>query len=312
MDKIFMIDRYEVNESIFSRYKNKIKQAIFERITRNSLPYFTRGGDAISVSSQIYGFHELPIRRLFEEAARSGYSDFLVDIGANIGLSSCQTGNLFSEVHCFEPNPNCFRILSVNAQTAVDANRLNLYNIGLGSQRATGRLLVPKHNWGGGFVLDEHNAYTMDLLAKKDGFENFATENYHDLEIEIHPAVEVFDRLFANLAKKKLVRGVVKIDVEGYELTVLSALAQTLPPEKEILVVFENFDKRLDEKSLLAQFGRRAQLFQVLRTPIKKMNRIRRVVEILMELGYRYKLVPFDKNTPSNDLVMIIGRNGEC
>ena len=305
-----MIDRYEVRESIFSRYKNKIKQAIFERITRNSLPYFTRGGDAISVSSQIHGFHELPVRRLFEEAASLGYSDFLIDIGANIGLSSCQTGNLFRELHCFEPNPNCFRILSVNTQIAIDANKLNLYNIGLGSQRVTGRLLVPKHNWGGGFVLDEHNAYTTDLLAKKDGFEKFATENYHDLEIEIHPATEVFDRLFANLAKKNLVRGVIKIDVEGYELVVLKALAQTLPQEKEIVVIFENFDSELDEKSLLAQFGQRAQLFQILRTPVKKMNRIRRAVEILAGMGYKYNLVPFHKSIPSNDLVMLISRDG--
>jgi FkbM family methyltransferase len=301
-----MISSYKVRESIVSRYKNKIKSAVFARLTANGMPYFTRGGDAISVSSQIHGYHELPVRRLFEGAAKSGYSDFMIDIGANIGLSSCQSGNLFNEVHCFEPNPNCFSILSVNTRIAIDAHRLNLYNLGFGAERSTGRLLVPKHNWGGGFVLDENNAYTIDLLAQKDGFQKFDPENYHDLEIEIHPAAEIFKRLFANLLERKLLKGVIKIDVEGYESLVLRSLAQTLPSEMELLVVFESFDKGLDHKSLVSEFGERAQLFQILRTPIKNMNRFKRILEILLGMGYEYNLVPFSHSNPSCDLVLLI------
>lgn len=303
-----MIESYLEKESILSRYKTRLNEAAYRRLTKNALPYFTRGSDSISVSSQINGCHEVQIKKLFETASNRGYGDFLIDIGANIGLSSCQSGNLFKEVHCFEPNPNCFKILTVNTQIAVQSSKLHLYNIGLGATRTSAQLLVPKHNWGGAFVMDKNNAYSSGLLSEKDGLGAFNPENYHNLEIEIHAAVDVFKSLFQELLDRNLKKGVIKIDVEGYELLVLRALAQTLPKEVELVVVFECFDKGFDEKSLLEDFSGRAGLFQILRTPMKSMNWFMRLVEIISNAGYMYNIVPFDRGNTSSDALLIIGR----
>ena len=59
------------------------------------------------------GVYEPHIKFLIDYLAEKGYSDFLIDIGANIGLTSCQSGNSFKEIHMFEPNPDCVNILKV-------------------------------------------------------------------------------------------------------------------------------------------------------------------------------------------------------
>ena len=110
---------FSSRESLFQRHVVRKKIGIFQRLTKGALPLFTRGGDEICVSPQIFGYYELRVKDLMDFYAAQGHSDFLIDIGANIGLSTCQSGDRFKEVHCYEPNPNCFKILEVNTQIAL-------------------------------------------------------------------------------------------------------------------------------------------------------------------------------------------------
>ncbi len=92
---------YLKKDSGFSLILYKFKNIIFRKITKNSLQLFLRGKDIISVSPQTCGFHELGLTTLISSIAENGASDFLIDIGANIGLTSCQNGNDFKRVFLF-------------------------------------------------------------------------------------------------------------------------------------------------------------------------------------------------------------------
>jgi hypothetical protein len=149
-----------------------IKSWMFRKLTRDSSDLFFRGRDIISVRSQISGTWEPTLTALIAHFADTGYDDFLIDIGANIGLVSSQSGNRFKHVHMFEPNPHCCNLIEVNTAIALNVPK-TLHRYGLGDCDKTCELTVPKHNWGGAFVNDGANTYDKAILAAKDGFAEY-------------------------------------------------------------------------------------------------------------------------------------------
>jgi hypothetical protein len=87
---------------------------LLKYLTKKSAGLFLRGGDLISIGVLSEGIHEPDTSELIKIFADGGYNNFLIDIGANIGLISCQTAEKFSEVHMYEPNPLCCHVLAVN------------------------------------------------------------------------------------------------------------------------------------------------------------------------------------------------------
>ena len=226
----------------YSTYrKNKLKLSAYKKLTKQALPLFFRGGDIISFAPLANGVYEPEIKALIDHLASSGYADFLIDIGANIGLSSCQSGAGFQEVHMFEPNPNCLSILKVNAKIALRHRNYVIHEYGLGSQQEVLQLYVPYDNWGGAFVKSSSNEYDEALLSSKDGHGKFDLKNYDVLDVAIEPAAERLAQLFASLAAKKLTQGVIKIDVEGFEKLVIDAILATCPTSFHAFVIFENW-----------------------------------------------------------------------
>ena len=69
-----------------------------------------RCSDLITVDIQLFGVHEPLITKIISYFNKEGFNDFFLDVGANIGISTCQNGNDFKEVHLFEPNPLCRNI----------------------------------------------------------------------------------------------------------------------------------------------------------------------------------------------------------
>lgn len=242
-----------------------LRFSVFKKLTANSCQLFMRGGDYISILPQISGVWEPALTKLIGFFVELGNDDFLIDVGANIGMTSCQNGGAFKEVHMFEPNPLCFAILGVNTQISLDPALVNVYPFGLGDVEKRVSLTVPKHNWGGGFVNDPTNSYGADVLVQKDGFSDFDPSKYYSIEILIKSAEEEFARLFSELRGRGRLRGVVKIDVEGYERTVLAGLAKALPEDFKVFVVFESWDSNFDMAGVLDEFGGRAVAYKLSR-----------------------------------------------
>jgi len=229
----------------YSNFKRRLKRSIFKKLTRKSLNVFLRGGDIISRDPLLEGAHEHALTKFICNCAENGMSDFFIDVGANIGLTSCQNGNGFKKVYCFEPNPLCVNILKTNLAISLSKGDFKIFDFALGDEDGEFDLYVPKYNWGGAFVKDG-NDYADDVLGKKDGFEGINSDNYILNTVKVKNSEVVFTDLFASIVEKNLHNGLIKIDVEGFERKVLLAIANTVPSSMNVSIVFENWDPSFD------------------------------------------------------------------
>jgi FkbM family methyltransferase len=277
---------------------------LFKRLTRHALPLFVRGGDIISSAPQALGSHEPQVAGLLESFARDGHRDFLIDVGANIGLTSCQSGPKFARVEMFEPNPLCAGVLRTNAAIALDRTPHTVHPFGLGTRDERLTLRVPRNNWGGAYVVTPDNDYDCQTLLAKDGFTRDDAANYLTLGIEIRDAVETFRELFARLVEAGARRGAVKIDVEGLESVVLRAIAETTPPELSLFVVFEHWGGSFDAAPLLASFGERATLHALVKSPSGAHSALGKLWAIVASGGQAFVLQRWTSGSQANDLVL--------
>jgi len=297
---------YSARESLIERYTLRIKGAIYHWLTKDALPIFVRGQDNISFTPMVFGYHEIRVKELINQSAKNGHQDFLIDIGANIGLSACQSGDLFKEVHCYEPNPDCFNILEVNTRISLSKCKLHLNRFGLGAEKAEKTLYVPKGNWGGGFIHDENNSYKDDQLGSKDGYQGFNPNNYNQTTIAIEPAKETLEALFKDLESKGLRKGFIKIDVEGYEPLIVRAIADSIPDNFSAIILFEYFTPQFNPDELLSHFNGRANAYKLARAPEKRISKIKRFMTIISQLGYSFQLDKYDVDCTSTDIVFIV------
>lgn len=141
--------------------------------------------------------------------------DTFVDIGANVGfytLIASEIVGATGRVFAFEPVPSTFEVL----QGAVLVNRLSncrLRSVALGSEATESEMVVPHCESGG-----------SNLLGRYDGALTPVTVSIGDEELaQINPAAT----------------GIVKIDVEGFELQVVRGLRQTLARCPGLIYVVE-------------------------------------------------------------------------
>jgi FkbM family methyltransferase len=300
---------YDYKVDPFSTTSHYFKDWLFERLTEKSLPLLIRGADILSMSAQIHGDYEPHIKHLIEHCANSGFSDFFIDVGANIGLTSCQSGDSFKEVHMFEPNPDCFNVLRINSKIALKKCRYVLHEYGLGDEDTQKVLSIPRHNWGGAFINDGKNMYTDMTLASKDGFELLDSANYEEVTINIKNSVEVLGKLFVSFQTANRSSGVIKIDVEGYEPIVLGAIAATIPEHFRAIIVFESWDPDFDIDAVVSQFKGRAEAFKIMRFPKFKswVPRPIKALRVMVKGGHSTRLVACRSGANNaGDLVLVV------
>ncbi len=196
---------------------------------------FLRRGDLISQDSLINGRHEAYTDALVDCAVSCGYDGFFVDVGANIGLTLYQNAAKFPRCVAFEPNGMVFPALTANAGL-IDHPDISLHPVGIGPDDAELELMVPRHNMGGAY-LREGNAYSDELLAAKDQLDG-VTDGYLRQTVRIIGPASLAAIIAERLPER--VKGFVKIDVEGYEQHVLSALLPLLGA-RPTCVFFENW-----------------------------------------------------------------------
>ena len=239
------------------------KEKVFKSVAKKSVPLFLRGQDTINITPSVSGHHEVDVEEVLCWAARTGHNDFLIDIGANIGLISCLCGNHFKQVFCYEPNPLAFKILEVNTKIALSpACTVHLFNFAIGREDSSADLVIPKYNWGGAFIVSG-NSYDEKTLLKKDGYATYDPDNYLHETVTVCKAADSLGPVFESLAQRDQKRGVIKIDAEGYEMQILQAIACVLPVDFEVLVVFENHLQRQLKAEVLGMFAVISRLYEI-------------------------------------------------
>lgn len=260
--------------------KERFMRKSFNLMTKKSMNIFVRGKDIGSVRPQIFGVHEERLTKFIEVTAQEGNSDFFIDIGANVGLSSCQNGSSFSKVICFEPNPLAANILKTNLSICLPESSYEVCEFALGEEDGSFDLYIPKHNWGGAFIKQD-NQYPEDLLYKKDGFDAFDPKNYTVSNIKVKASKNVFSNIFSTLIEENLKKGVIKIDAEGYEELIISSIANNLPAQLDVVIVFENWNQKFDFNKVRNHFSGRDIVFKKLVRSIvgTQKSTIRKAIE---------------------------------
>ena len=287
----------------------KFKRSIFKRLSKNSVNYFLRGQDKISIEPSVNGVYEPDITELISYFNEIGYCDFLFDIGANIGLTSCQNGLAFDKVFCFEPNPLCLHILKVNTEIALDNINIEINEFGLGKSDAELDLWIPKHNWGGAFVKSNDNSYPDEILASKDGFSEIDKTNYFIKKIQIRSCKDVLEEKFSSLLNDGFNNGVIKIDVEGMEEVVLKGISQSIPDNFKVMIIFENWDPNFNVNEINEYFSKLQTSFFMLsrKNPYETWTKLIKRLALLFGKS-KLLLIPLETSERNvGDVVIQIG-----
>ena len=135
----------------------------------------------------------------------------ILDVGANIGLTTLIFAELSEHVDSFEPSPSTFEILQTNISKSGYSN-IDLHNFGLGSSAEKLSLTLNPNDRSGAFVSNKTQAsfgHIVEHIELKTG----------DQHVCDNPV------------------SFIKIDVEGFEMEVLKGLLQTIERNRPIVVL---------------------------------------------------------------------------
>ena len=218
-------------------------QNIHKFLMRRSGNYYLKPNDIISHRPSLFGYHEPHLETLFAALSKT-HHDFLLDIGANIGMSAVMVGQPFGAIHCVEPNKITAKILDVNVTLSGLSQKTTIHEIGLGYEDKTEKLHIPRYNFGGAYVAEGNAYHDADAMKSRQ------TEDAIIQDIAIKDADKWLNKLFADNPNWQ--NGVIKIDVEGFELHVFQAVLNQIPKGVSVVLVMENFLDKIDFASFQA------------------------------------------------------------
>lgn len=301
----------------------QIRRLIYTVITGRSMDVFMRPSDTISSGPSATGVYEQQAVDFFRRCSALGYDDFFIDIGANIGLTSYLAAPHFSQLYAFEPNPLAFKLLEVNIACSNNDDKFKLFNCALGAEDGVISLVIPKKNWGGAYIDSPDNSYGEDVLLMKDNFKKADSNNYIKKKVKIRQGAIVFREIFEDLREFKRTAGVIKIDVEGFELSVIRQIGKALPREFSVYILFENWDPSLDASEFTNPFKGRASLFRLgwkSRAQAQQSRRSRKARFLaglpfgISNLVYRLTAIGETESELTGDVVMHVASSipGDC
>ena len=155
-------------------------------------------------------------------------NNIVLDVGANIGNHTMYYINECNAklVYCFEPVKDTFRILQKNIEINKLSNRVKLVNVGVGNN--SGKAKIANYN--------VNNIGGTSIEVTKDG----------DIDVVAIDDMQIEGKI-----------GMVKMDVEGFEVFALKGMMKTLDEHKPFITI-EIRNKHINEVcSMLTNIGYR-------------------------------------------------------
>ena len=170
----------------------------------------------------------------------------VIDVGAHQGEFIIKLGKLFyiKNAFSFEPNPEIFKILNNNTNDLQNKNILKTFNLGLGEINKTE-------------ILNVNIESSSSSINKLNEESNYFIRKYRVLNFfknkKITRPVQIKIEKLSNILNKYEVNQIdlLKIDTEGYELSVLKGVINNL---KNIKVIYfeHHFDDMIIKKYKLS------------------------------------------------------------
>ncbi|WP_414542638.1 FkbM family methyltransferase [Nostoc sp. CCY0012] len=191
-----------------------------------SIKVSTVGSEPVNLSLLHMGLYDLVVTETLWRLLDAG--ETAVDVGANIGymtnIMAAKTGNT-GKVYCFEPNPDIYSELVANTndwQSKFGFHHIKVEQIALSNQSGNGLLSVPENSG---------EAKLVEYLEVKSE-EQLNDKHPQTYQVNIKRLDEVIDKTI----------GVLKIDVEGHELSVIQGASQLIIDHKIRDIVFEEHE----------------------------------------------------------------------
>ena len=294
--------KIKYQQSFFGKLWFIYSQRLLKVLVNKRANFFLKPNDIISSRPTIFAYHEIHIEMLIEDAA-SVYKDFFLDLGANIGLTSCLVGKHFSRVDCVEPNELVFNILKTNVAMHLSNVKYHCHMVGLGKEDELLKLLVPQNNFGGAFI-EENNELTSRKLHEKSSIDGIDNKNHIETQITVKKAETWLKSYFEEMRQNKHFAGIVKIDVEGYEEIIFESIVKCLPKDISVVVIMENWFDRFPTNQFTSKTHRTEWFY------FKKKKRYLHSIPFKLlglSSSYSHELAPLTEKTNSpHDVICIM------
>lgn len=205
------------------------------------LPLEVNPSEAIGRAISHHGLFEMSVVEAIFRLTEP--TDIFIDIGANIGfMSSVAVAAGAKKILAFEPHPALFQQLGRNISLWAEAqpriaDRISTRQEAISNKEGTAVLRFPKLGFSG-----NNGLASLELGNSCEG-------DYAEFEVP----TTTLTKIIAQCAEPI---GVLKIDIEGHELTVFKAANASLQAGRVRDIIFEDFQGLHSEVSqLLSSFG---------------------------------------------------------
>lgn len=211
----------------------------------------------------------------FTNQAMPDHNKVFVDVGANIGVHSRRMSRYGYETKSFEPNPNSFRLSTLNVGTDCQ-----IFQKALGS--VTGVAKIQEHN-----PRNLGNTEAVQVFDLPENQENLVEQSTLDIECDSFPKI-----------------GILKVDVEGQELQVLRGGRNLLVRDRPAVFIEqlkEEFDQQDSTPTIRFLKEQGDSVYS-----IQSRNILSRALNLaLSHFNYQTKLRPRTKFRAGNHWVLV-------
>jgi FkbM family methyltransferase len=190
-----------LSEKPGSIVRRQLKRILAKMLKYNSnenllIPF----NDFVFLDQYTNGVWEPEIVHLILNQAEAGYDSFLLDVGANVGITSYHTGDSFKRVFLFEPVPILLACAQYNLRSVKNCEFI---------EAAVGATSGESY-----FYVDEDNTGSSSHEA--------SGENAREQTVNFVNGQDIVQIVSERVPKRG--KGVVKIDVEGMEVDVFNEI----------------------------------------------------------------------------------------
>jgi len=217
--------------------KTVLRSVLCKFLNRCSLSHIKNGEKQLVAFTFDFIGHQINLKGIYERQELLATFNFLkqqnyidglaVDVGANIGNHSVFFSQFYPKVFSFEPNLRTFKVLSLNAELA---DNIQCFNVGLSDTERTAYLNINSTNVGGSHL-------SSDAAVKSN--------TQQEVQLKTLDA-------FSDVFNGKL--GLVKIDVEGHELSVLQGGKAILMRDKPVILFEQQVENFSNGQSLVYEY----------------------------------------------------------